>query len=93
MDEKMKNNFVDSYNNIPAKNNRQRGSKYQYISSKQSSLDPEEREAAKAAMSEIYANEKKATTESKQTKAEPVKEEVKIEAPVVEEAKEGAKAK
>ena len=74
--EKMKNNFVDSYNNIPTKNNKQRGRKYQYIADQQSSLDPEERQAAKSAMAEISANEKKATEESKvTTKAEPTTKE------------------
>lgn len=71
--EKLKNDFVESYNSIPAKNNRQRSRKYQYIAGQQSSLDPEERQAAKAAMSEISANERKATQEAKaETKAQPV---------------------
>lgn len=70
--EKLKNDFVESYNNIPAKNNRQRSRKYQYISSKQSSLDPEERQAAELATSEIYQQDKAAEEAKTETKAQPV---------------------
>jgi hypothetical protein len=70
--EKLKNDFVESYNNIPEKNTQQRTKKANYIASKESSLDPEERKAAELASNEIY-QQRKATQEAKaETKAQPV---------------------
>jgi hypothetical protein len=80
--ESIKNKFIEDYFAIPSRNNRQRSKKYGYISSKQSSLDVEEREAAKEAVSEIYRRENEVAQPKAETTS-PVTE-AKTEAPVAE---------
>jgi hypothetical protein len=79
--ESFKNFYLDIYFGIPKRNTKQRSAKLQYISGKQSSLDPEDREAAKAALEEIERRESETTTKAETTA--PVAE-TKTEAPVAE---------
>lgn len=51
--EKLKNDFVESYNKIPERNTAQKRKRANFISSKTSSLDPDERKAAELAEKEI----------------------------------------
>ena len=51
--EKIKNDFVESYNKIPERNTAQKRKRANFISSKTSSLDPDERKAAELAEKEI----------------------------------------
>ena len=79
--ESFKNFYVDGYFEIPKRNTKQRSAKQQYISGQQSSLDPEDREAAKAALEEIERRESETTTKAETIT--PVAE-TKTEAPVAE---------
>ena len=68
--ESFKNFYLDIYFGIPKRNTKQRSAKLQYISGKQSSLDPEDREAAKAALEEIERKESEITTKPEAPVAE-----------------------
>jgi hypothetical protein len=68
--ESFKNFYLDSYFGIPKRNTKQRSAKLQYISGQQSSLDPEDREAAKAALEEIKRRESETTTKPETTVTE-----------------------
>lgn len=65
--EKIKNDFVESYNKIPERNTAQKRKRANFISSKTSSLDLDERKAAELAEKEIsqQRNIAEPTTESK----------------------------
>jgi hypothetical protein len=76
--ESFKNFYLDSYFGIPKRNTKQKSAKLQYISGQQSSLDSEDREAAKAALEEIKRRESETTTKTEapaqpkvETQAEP----------------------
>lgn len=87
--EKIKNDFVESYNKIPERNTAQKRKRANFISSKTSSLDPDERKAAELAEKEI--NQQRNVAEP--TPTQPTTE-VKVEAPKVEvEAKQPTEAK
>lgn len=89
--EKLKNDFVESYNKIPERNTAQKRKRANFISSKTSSLDPDERKAAELAEKEISQQRNVAEP----TPTQPTTE-VKVEAPKVEaevEAKPTAEAK
>lgn len=89
--EKIKNDFVESYNKIPERNTAQKRKRANFISSKTSSLDLDERKAAELAEKEI--SQQRNITETSPT--QPTTE-AKVEAPKVEtevKAKPTAEAK
>ena len=77
--EKLKNDFIESYNKIPERNTAQKRKRANFISSKTSSLDLDERKAAELAEKEIYEQSKAAEPTATQPTAE-----AKVEAPKVE---------
>jgi hypothetical protein len=89
--EKIKNDFVESYNKIPERNTAQKRKRANFISSKTSSLDLDERKAAELAEKEIYEQSKAAepiaTQPTTEAKAEAPKAETKAEAKPTAEAK------